>query len=408
MSVNGTHRQQTLLILGGSRYIIPVIDAAHALGCRVVTSDYLPDNIAHAYADEYVNTSIVDKDAVLATAQAVHADGIMSFAADPGVVSAAWTAERLGLPFQASYEATRILQTKSLFRQYLHDHGFICPRSFAFASVEQATAVADELPYPVIAKPVDAAGSKGVTRVDAPDALAPAVAHALTFSRSGGCIVEQFLEKQYASSDSDSFAVNGELRCASFTSQLFDVQATNPYAPAAFAMPATMPASAQAELRAEIQRLFSLLGVQSGIFNIETRVATDGKPYIMEVSPRGGGNRLAEMLRYASDVDLIRASVQAALGMEVQGVTDPRYDGYWYQSILHSDTDGTFRGVEYADGFRDAHVRDESLWIEPGAPVHAFDAANYAFGTVMMRFETQAELDEFARDVTRFMRVVVA
>lgn len=50
-----------LMILGGSRYALPVIKAAHDLGLYVITCDYLPDNIAHKYSDEYCNVSIIEK-----------------------------------------------------------------------------------------------------------------------------------------------------------------------------------------------------------------------------------------------------------------------------------------------------------------------------------------------------------
>ena len=96
---------KTLLLLGGARYALPVIKAAHELGAKVVTCDYLPHNYAHAFSDDYINASIIDNEAVLAAAKQCKADGIMSFAADPGVVSASYAAEKLGLPFQGSYEA---------------------------------------------------------------------------------------------------------------------------------------------------------------------------------------------------------------------------------------------------------------------------------------------------------------
>ena len=50
-----------IMILGGTRYAIPVIESAHKLGLYTITCDYLPDNIAHKYSDEYVNVSIIDK-----------------------------------------------------------------------------------------------------------------------------------------------------------------------------------------------------------------------------------------------------------------------------------------------------------------------------------------------------------
>lgn len=398
---------KTLLLLGGTRYALPVIDAAHDLGVRVVTCDYLPKNYAHRFSDSYLNASVTDETAVVEAAKRVGADGIMSFATDPGVVSAAYAAEKLGLPFQGSLEAVSVLQDKERFRLFLRDNGFNCPELFVFASADDAGKAAEGLPYPVITKPVDSAGSKGVTKVDSPDNLHAAVDYALSFSKSGRCIVEQFLEKTGDSSDADGFAVSGKLRCVSFTSQLFDPRMPNPYTPAAYTMPASMPEQAQVEIVSELQRLVDLLELRDGVFNIETRVASDGKPYIMEVSPRGGGNRLCEMLRLASDVDLVRASVQAALGISLQEVGMPKYDGFWYQQILHSGKRGVFQGIEYVPGFREEHVIEEQLWVASGERVEAFTAANFAFGSLMMRFESQEELSAFRSKPSRFMEVKV-
>ena len=78
------------MLLGGLRYLLPAIRAAHEQGYYVITADYLPNNIAHKYSDEYVNVSIVDKEAVLKVAREKQIDGIMSFACDPGD-SGIWT-----------------------------------------------------------------------------------------------------------------------------------------------------------------------------------------------------------------------------------------------------------------------------------------------------------------------------
>ena len=120
-------KRKKLMLLGGIRYLLPVIEAAHKLGVYVITADYLPDNIAHKYSDEYVNVSIIDKDSVLKVAQKKKIDGIMSFACDPGVVTASYVAEKMSLPFQCSYEATKILQDKGLFREFLAKNNFNSP-----------------------------------------------------------------------------------------------------------------------------------------------------------------------------------------------------------------------------------------------------------------------------------------
>lgn len=62
-------KQKKLMLLGGLRYLLPIINIAHKLGYYVITCDYLPNNIAHKYSDEYINVSIIDKDSVLRIAQ---------------------------------------------------------------------------------------------------------------------------------------------------------------------------------------------------------------------------------------------------------------------------------------------------------------------------------------------------
>ena len=174
--------QKKLMLLGGLRYLLPVIEEAHKLGVYVITADYLPDNIAHKYSDEYCNVSIIDKEAVLKAAKKLKIDGILSHAVDPGVVSAAYVAEKMGLPFQCSYEAACILQDKSRFRQFLRDNGFNCPNAKGYTNVEDALQDVDYFNWPVIVKPVDSAGSKGVTKVEKKEDLSAAIDVALSCS----------------------------------------------------------------------------------------------------------------------------------------------------------------------------------------------------------------------------------
>ena len=289
-------KQKKLMLLGGIRYLLPVIEAAHQQGYYVITADYLPDNIAHKYSDKYVNVSIIDKEAVLAAAKEEQIDGIMSFGVDPGVVAAAYVQQEMNLPAFGPYESVEILQNKDKFRAFLTEHGFNVPWAFGFSSEEEAWAARNRFSYPLIVKPTDSAGSKGVTRVDRDEDLQSALEHAFHHSIKGNIIIEEFIEKAGCSSDTDSFSLNGKLRFVSFSAQRFDEEAENPYTPSAFSWPSTFSVEQEKELTGEIQRLLTLLQMNSSIYNIETRVGINGKPYIMEVSPRGGG-----CLLYTSD-----------------------------------------------------------------------------------------------------------
>ena len=394
-----------LLLLGGSRFLLPVIREAKSLGCHTITCDYLPENIAHRYSDEYHNVSIVDREAVLALAKDLQVDGVMSFACDPGVVTAAYVAEQLGLPNVGPYESVCILQDKGRFRAFLKEHGFTVPGSESFDSVGKALAAADSFRYPMIVKPVDSAGSKGVSRVDTPAELEPAIRNALQFTRCGRFILENFIQQEGFSSDTDCFSVDGELRFASFNNQYFDRKANNPYAPDGYTWPSTIPAEQQKELRAELQRLLSLLHMRTSVYNVEVRRGTDGKAYIMEVSPRGGGNRLSEMLEYTTGTRLVHNAVRAAIGLPVEEMHDPVYHGHWSIVILHADRDGLFRKLRVAEDARPSVV-EEDLWVSPGDPVEAFSGASKAVGSLVMNWPTEAERDARMADVSAWARIL--
>ena len=399
-------KQKKLMLLGGLRYLLPVIEAAHKLGIYVITCDYLPDNIAHKYSDEYRNVSIVDKEAVLAVARELQIDGIMSFAVDPGVVTAAYVQEKMGLPGNP-YGSVCILQNKDRFRNFLTKHGFNVPKAKGFSSIAEALAEAYWYPWPAIVKPTDSAGSKGVTKVNRLEDLEPALKVAFEHSLSGRVIVEEFIEKQGCSSDTDCFSIDEELKFVSFSAQRFDENAPNPYTPSAYSWPSTFTQEQEAYLTSEIQRLLTLLGMRTSIYNIETRVGTNGKPYIMEVSPRGGGNRLAEMIRFATGVDLITNAVRAAVGEEVIEVEQKPYDGHWAEVVLHSDKDGIFQELLIDASVFNAKVIETDLWVKPGDCVREFRGANDAIGTLVLNFASESELVSALKELTRRITVKV-
>ncbi len=386
-------KQKKLMLLGGIRYLLPVIKAAHEQGYYVITADYLPNNIAHKYSDKYVNVSIIDKEAVLKIAQEEQIDGIMSFGVDPGVVSASYVQNQMGLPSFGPFESVEILQNKDKFRAFLSDNGFNVPIAKGFSSIEDALSDTTWIPWPCIVKPTDSAGSKGVTRVDKLEDLGSALEYAFDHSISGHVIVEEFLDKKGCSSDTDSYAQDGILKFVSFSAQRFDANATNPYTPAAYSWPSTFTKEEEEYLTGEIQRLITLLRLKTAVFNIEVRVSTNGKPYIMELTPRGGGNRLCEMLRYATGVDMITAITRAIVGDESEPISQKPYNGHWAEIILHSDNDGIYQGLEI-DKALPAEVIEEDLWVKPGDHVHSFEGANDAIGTLVLRFENAKDLEK--------------
>ena len=395
-----------LMLLGGMRYLVPVIEAAHKLGVYVITCDYLPNNIAHKYSDEYCNVSILEKEKVLEKAKELKIDGILSFACDPGVVTAAYVAEKMGLPSSGPYESVEILQNKGKFRKFLTENNFTVPVAKQYTDIETALNDIEMFNWPVIVKPTDSAGSKGVTKVIEKNKLEDAINYALKFSHSNEFIIEDFLEKVGDSSDCDSFSIDGKLKFVSFSAQKFDENCENPYTPAAYTWPTSISKKHQKELTNEIQRLLNLLNMKSSIYNIETRECTNEKAYIMECSPRGGGNRLAEMVRYMTGVDMITNTVKVALGMEPDNIKQQEIRDNWAEIILHSEKEGTFEKLWISEEIT-SNIVENDLWIEEGTKVGGFSGANEAIGTMVLKFDSQKQMDEVLNNQEKYIKVIL-
>ena len=331
----------------------------------------------------------------------------MSFGVDPGVVSASYVQNQMGLPSFGPFESVEILQNKDRFRAFLAQNGFNVPKAKGYGKAEEALSDADIWEYPVIVKPTDAAGSKGVTRVDKSEELEDAVLYAFDKSISGHIIIEDFIEKAGCSSDTDSMSVDGKLAFVSFCSQRFDAAATNPYTPAAYSWPSTFTKEQEEYLTSEIQRLITLLGMKTVVYNIETRIGTNGKPYIMELTPRGGGNRLCEMLRYATGVDMITAITRAMVGDPIlEPIEQKPYNGHWAEIVLHADKEGSFDHLVISKDLP-AQVVEKDLWVKTGDRVELFKGANNAIGSLVLRFDEQNSLETALGDIPAWLRVAV-
>ena len=393
-----------LLLLGGSRYIVPVINVAHELGCEVITCDYLPGNIAHKYSDKYINASVIEKEQILQVSEELNIDGIMSFACDPGVVTAAYVAEKMHLPSCGSYESVEILQNKDRFRSFLQKNGFNTPKSKSYNNISDLLDEIESFSLPLIVKPVDSAGSRGVAVVDSIENTKELAENALSFSRSKRIIVEEYIQQQGYSSDSECFTVNGNLEFVSFSSQGFDSKANNPFTPAAFGWPSLMKNEIKTELTSEIQRLVRLLNMGTSIYNVETREGTDGKAYIMECSPRGGGNRLAECLEYATGAKLIENAVRGAIGMPVIIMDNNKIEGFWAEIIIHSKDEGIFEEI-FIDESIQKYIVDKDICVNRNEKVYGFNAANESLGEIIFRFEKEDDMRKVLNDVDRYVFV---
>jgi biotin carboxylase len=394
-----------VLLLGGSHFQVPSVKTARDLGYHVITCDYIPDNPGHKFAHEYHNTSTTDKSAVLKLSESLKIDGIVCYASDPAAPTAAYVAEQMGLPGNP-YESVEILANKDKFRDFLSRNGFRVPRARGYQSCDEAVDEIESFVFPVMVKPVDSSGSKGVTKISLREELGSAIDYALGFSRSKRIIIEEFVEKFGYQIAGDGFSWNGKLVFRCFANEHFNSEG-NPFVPIGESWPYNMPKRVHDRVHSEIQRLLSLLKMQHGAYNFDIRIDQDENPILMEIGPRNGGNLIPQVTRYATGVDMVAYTIKAAMGEDCSDLKMVEPRGYWSCYMIHSKKAGVFQKVVYDKFFEERNIVECDIFCEKGDHVDSFNGSNGTLGTMILKFDTMDEMLEKMDHMDKHIKVVV-
>ena len=382
-----------LLLLGGSAQQIIAIETAKKLGYYTVLCDYLPDNPGQYAADKFYLVSTTDKEAVLEVAQTERVDGVLAYASDPAAPTAAFVAEKMGLP-GSPYESVEILCNKDKFRKFLEENNFCTPKAKGYMDIGLAL---DDLKsgyfkYPVIVKPVDSSGSKGVSRVDCFEDAGQKLEYAISFSRNKKIIVEEFVEKFGYQIAGDGLSVNGKLVFRYFANDHFNDNGVNPFVPISASFPYNMPQAVQNKIHNEIQRLLDMLHMQTTTYNFDMRIDADYNVYLMEVAPRDGGNYIPNVIKYATGIDLVECAVKAAMGEKIE-IGNVHPSGYYAYFAVHSLSDGILKEVHFSEN-GEKHIIENHLIKHSGDEIKAFTGANTTLGCLIMKFDSMEQMLE--------------
>lgn len=400
------NKQKRVLMLGGSLAQVPSIKKAKEMGLYVITCDYLPGNPGHRYADEYYNVSTTDKKQVLELAKTLDLNGVVCYASDPAAPTAAYVAETLGLP-TSPYRSVDILCNKYKFRKFLKEHGFCTPNTVNSYDFEELYNEVQRLKFPVIIKPVDSSGSKGVSILTRMEEFKEAFNTAKHFTRDGRIIVEECVESFGAPLGGDAFSVNGKLAFWAFSDDHFDVNSNNPLAPISETYPYTKSKWMQQKIVDEINRLIGLLEMKTVAYNIEVRIDANDNIYLMEVAPRNGGNGIPEVTKYATGVDMIEYTIKAALGMDCSDLQQREVIGFWSTYMVHSNKAGKFIRIDIDEEYQKNNYVEFETGFRPGDEVIAFSGSNGAMGTMISKFSSYEEMMEKTYNFEKYVKVVV-
>lgn len=379
--------QKKLLLLGGSAQQVVAVRSAKEMGYYTVLCDYLPDNPGQYEADKYYNVSTTDVEAVYEIAKAEQVDGILAYASDPAALPAAIVANRLGLPSNPQ-EAVRILGVKHEFRRFLQEQGFACPRFHTFSPTDAMQRVEDAIKgfsFPIVVKPTDSSGSKGVTKLESTFGLDEAIKAAERYSHNKVLIVEEFIHRGFPDVvGGDIFVRDGKIVLFGEMTCLRGKHGKG-LVPIGERYPGGLSETATDRIHEVLQRLVTRLGVRFGELNIEILLDEEEEVHFLEVGPRAGGNMIPIQLSDVFGVDLVKANIAVAMGDAPQ-FRPERKAGCFVTYVLHSYVEGTFHGIELSNELA-PHVYRKVLYKKPGDRVEVFDGAGKALGILFLHFD---------------------
>lgn len=393
------------MFLGGSTQQIPAIKYAKEQGYYTILCDYLADNPGQNYSDEFHCVSTTDKESILEVAKKKNIDGIVAYASDPAAPTAAYIGNKLNLPSNP-YESVLILSKKDLFRRFLKEHGFNCPRAESFRTIEEAKNSMHKFQFPIMVKPTDSSGSKGVSRIDSNEEFESAFELAISNSREKRVIVEEYIEMAHEYMiGGDIFVIDRKLEFCGFLNCHRDKQ-VNPYVPIGKSFPLLITEEQIDIVRNELQKVIDLLKIKMGALNIEVMFDKNGKLYIIEMGPRNGGNMIPDLLEMITGVNLVKGTVEAAMGNHDFNIIYEQKERYYSTYVLHSAEEGKLVDIVFKNGI-DKNIVNQVIYQEKGSEIEIFNGANKALGIIFLKYGSLEELKNKMKNMNQYINILL-
>ena len=407
-----------LLLLGGSHAEIPLIQAAHELGWYVITTGNNRDGLGHPYAEKNVFADFSDKDAMLALARAEGVQAVCSGCNDFALLSTAYVCEQLGLPGHDSYATSLEIHHKDKYRALAKRLGIPTPHAITVRanvngenqnSADFEAAIA-QLTFPIIVKPVDLTGGKGIHRATSVEEARAAYKDACSRTRQDHIVVEEFIEG--TNHGFSAMLVKGKVAFAFADNEQYFV---NKYLVSGANSPSTTSAAGLAKLRDYSERIARELNLVDGILHIQYIERADGTPFIIEICRRPPGDLYIKFVKYATGIDYPKFIIMAETGMDIAAISDTPSQGFWLRHCIMSDKqagdyannsvcNGIVRDVTFAPEIQQ-NIVEKFLWYKPGEIIT--DKLTYKAGIVFFRFDSLAEMQDKTARMPELAKIIV-
>lgn len=394
---------RTLLVLGAGEGQLPVYREARRLGVRTIGVDRNPHAFAVHEADEFVCVSTHDAAGVRRAVGRRPIAGVTSPASDASALSARTLALAYGTPFCVSWDAARASVDKTEFRRLVDRLELPRYAWEAGTDLAELRARARAMTFPVVAKPSDSSGSKGISIVDGPDGLQAALALAARFSPSGEVIVEEYV---------DGIHLSAECLVADHRPRFMAVmQRTLTPLPHVITleqiMPAALPPATVAALERSVAMICRALHLDRGPLNVDAVVARSGEVQLIEMAARPGGNGISRLVRDLYGVNLAEVAVKTALGEPIE--IGPRPARRGVLRILQAPGAGVVTAVAGVEAVRAMpETLELELFASPGTRVRPYTEAGNKIGYLSVSGATSDEARDALERALALLRIEIA
>jgi biotin carboxylase len=378
-------KKKKLLILNGSHSEIPLIKSAKSLGFYVVTTGNNPKLIGHQFSDERCFADYSDPHAVLEIARKLNADAVCSCSNDFGILTASYISEKLGLPGHDAYETTKILHQKDLFKKFSLEHEIPTPYAEGFDDIDKALASIKKRKFPLIIKPIDLSGGKGISVVRRSEECPEAVKISFSLSHSGRIVIEDFIEGTQHSFS--TFIVKGRVV---FYFSDNEYSYLNPFFVSTSAAPAVNVGKVADDLIQNIEKISKALSLKDGIFHIQY-LYSNKKAYMLEITRRCSGDLYPYPVDYSTGLDWAGWIVRAETGMDCSGFPAVSQKGFCGRHCIMSPKNGIIKRVVVDKRIED-NIYDKLIWLKKGDRINNYLADKA--GVVLLRYSSMDEMLE--------------
>lgn len=386
--------KKKLLFLGGGYADIPLIKASKRLGYYVITSGNKSNDLGHQYADEYQYVDFSKKNEVLKLAKKLKIDKICPNCNDFSAISSAYVAEILNLGGHDPLEICETLHHKDKFRTFAMDHDIPTVPARSFIPSKRCLNWSEKVGFPLLVKPVDMTGGKGISKVNDSEELNYAYTKAVQVSHSKRVLIEKFIE---GSNHGFSAILKKKKVVFAFTDN--EHYYLNPFMVSAASTPTFLKDNARNKLIKLTEKIANILSLVDGIIHIQY-IYSEDEPIIIEICRRPPGDLYVNLVEMATKFPYSMEIVKGFSGTTSNKKFFPRHNGFYIRHCVMAPKNGIIRNIHYD---KSLNIKENFKVLHEGSLIS--DYLTQKISIIFVQFKSLKEMNIMADNLNSFITI---